>query len=510
MRSSHAIATVAVALIALLAGCGFRNTASNTVTVLIESSPANLDPRVGTDASSERIDSLLFDSLVRRDASFGIAPELATRWETPDPLTYVFHLRPGVRFADGRALTARDVKWSLDTLLNGSVPSVKTASYKAWKSVEAPDAQTVIVHLKKPDTGLLWNVCDGAFGVIPYGSGRDFWRHPLGSGPFLFVSQEQDKEVIVRRNPLYWAQAPAIDAVRFSVVPDAITRALELQKGSADIEVNALPTDLLPSLAREGNLRVQSAPGTVVNYIIFNLRDAHLRDGRVRTAITEAIDRKLMIRTLLDGRARLASNVLPPEHWAFASETEQHPFDPAAANALLDRAGYARRRDGMRFRLVMKSSTDESNRLLCAVLQAQLARVGIALDVRSYEFATFYADMTKGAFAMAPSRWIGGNEAPEIMTYAYNSASMPPHGANRGFYSNARVDSLLADAAANPDRAQQIVDYKAVQQQLAHDLPVLNLWYLDTVAVENKRLTPLALLPSGNFDFLRTVRYSHP
>ena len=520
--AARSIASLSVLGTGLIAGCGTHRAASDnratTVTVLIESSPTNLDPRIGTDASSERIDSLLFDALVRRDAHFGIAPELAASWETPDPLTYIFHLRTAVRFADGHPLTARDVKWSLDTLLNGTITSVKTASYKTWKSVEAPDAQTIVVHLKKPDTGLLLNICDGVFGVIPYGSGRDFWRHPLGSGPFLFISQEQDKEIIVRRNPFYWDQAPRIANVRFAVVPDAITRALELQKGSADVTVNSLPTDILPALARTKSLRVESVPGTSVVYVVYNLRDPYLRDLRVRDAIAQAVDRKLIIRTLDDGRARLADSVLPPEHWAYfsgetanrAAASDQHAFNPAAANALLDAAGYKRGSDGTRFHLVLKSSTDETRRLICAVLQSQLARVGIALDIRSYEFATFYADMTKGAFAMALSNWIGGNEAPDILNYAYNSASMPPHGANRGFYSNAHVDALLADASANPDRAQQTVDYKAIQQQLAHDQPVLNLWYVDTVAVVNKRLSPLALPPSGNFDFLRTVRIISP
>ncbi|RRA49437.1 ABC transporter substrate-binding protein [Acidipila sp. EB88] len=478
--------------------------------MLIESSPTNLDPRIGTDAASERIDALLFDALVRKDANYNIAPELATSWDTPDPLTYIFHLRAGVRFADGRPLTARDVKWTMDTILNGSIKTVKSAAYRSWKSIETPDPLTVVVHLRQPDTGLLLNVCDAAFGAIPYGSGADLWRHPIGSGPFTFVSQEQDKEVVVRRNPLYWGGAPSIENVRFAVVPDAITRALELQKGSADIEVNALPTDLLPTLARNPHLAVQSAPGTTLVYVVFNLRDAHLRDLRVREAIAAAVDRSLVVRTLMDGRARTAGSVLPPEHWAFTADDEQHPFNPAAANALLDQAGYPRGRDGVRFHVVLKSSTDEQRRLICAVLQSQLAAVGIALDIRSYEFATFYSDMTKGAFSMALSNWIGANEAPDIFGYAYSSTRMPPHGANRGFYSNPQVDALIADGAANADHAVQVHDYEAVQSLLAHDLPVLNLFYMDTVAVQNTRLTPLALRSSGNFDFLRTAALRKP
>ena len=494
----------------LLTNCGGPAIPASYVRVLIESSPTNLDPRVGTDAQSERIDSLIFDPLVRRDAKFGIGPALATSWETPNPLTYIFHLRSGVHFSNGQPLTARDVKWSLDTILDGTVPTVKTAAFKSWKSVDAPDPLTIIVHLKTPDTNLLWNVCDGAFGVMPYGSGRGFWRHPLGSGPFLFVSAQQDKDVIVRRNPLYWGTPANIAGVRFMVVPDAITRALELQKGAADIESNALPLDLLPALTKVPFLRVQDAPGTELFYIIFNLRDHYLRDLRVREAIAGAIDRQLIIRTLYDGRSRIADSVLPPEHWAWTGDVEHHPYDIAKANALLDAAGYRRGPDGIRFHITLKSTTDQNFRMLAAVLQEQLAAIGIALDIRSFEFATFYAEITKGAFQMAPSDWIGGNEAPEIFYYAYDSASFPPHGANRGFYYSARVDTLLHDAFTNQNRSVQIHDYHLVQQQVAHDLPVLYLWYADTVAVVNKRLSPLEQMPSGNFDFLRTMRILTP
>jgi peptide/nickel transport system substrate-binding protein len=504
------LALLCLSPLVLLTSCGGPPVPASYVRVLIESSPTNLDPRVGTDAQSERIDSLIFDPLVRRDAKFGIGPALATSWETPNPLTYIFHLRPGVRFSNGQLLTSRDVKWSLDTILDGTVPTVKTAAFKSWKKVDAPDPLTVVVHLKIPDTNLLWNICDGAFGVMPYGSGRGFWRHPIGSGPFLFVSAQQDKDAIVRRNPLYWGTPANIDGVRFMVVPDAITRALELQKGTADIESNALPIDLLPALAKVPFLRVQDAPGTELFYIIFNLRDRYLKDLRVREAIAGAIDRGLIIRTLYGGRSRIADSVLPPEHWAWTGNVELHPYDIARANAMLDAAGYRRGAGDIRFHITLKSTTDQNFRMLAAVFQEQLAAIGIALDIRSFEFATFYAEITKGAFQMAPSDWIGGNEAPEIFYYAYDSASFPPHGANRGFYYSPRVDALLQDAFTNQSRSTQIHDYQQVQQQVAHDLPVFYLWYADTVAVVNKRLSPLDQMPSGNFDFLRTVRIVTP
>jgi peptide/nickel transport system substrate-binding protein len=495
---------IALSSVLILSGCS-RPTDASTVTMLIESSPTNLDPRIGTDAQSEHIDSLLFDALVRRDEHFGLQPFLATRWETPDPRTWVFHLRTDARFHDGRPLTSRDVKFTIDSILNGTVISVKAGSFQTLDHIDAPDPATVIFRLKKPDPALPFNLCDGAIGIVPYGSGRDFAHNPIGSGPFTYVSQQLDRDVVIARAPTYWDQLPDIQRVRFAVVPDATTRALELQKGSADVESNALGADEIYALRRDSHLAVEDGPGTVLNYIVFNFRDPVLRDQRVRTAIADAINRPLIIQALYRGQARIAESLLPPEHWAWTGNTEQHPYDPAKANALLDQAGYPRGPHGVRFHIGMKTSNDETVRLTSVAIQEQLAQVGIALNLRSYEFATFYADLSRGAFQIAPSRWIGGNENPDLFRYIYSSATFPPHGANRGFYANPEMDRPLQDATTTLSHEQQVADYARIQQIAAHDLPSLNLWYLDAVIVHNRRLQNIHLNPSGTFDFLRTA-----
>jgi peptide/nickel transport system substrate-binding protein len=508
MGSRLARAFCATLLLASLASCSSSAPRKDAVTMLIESSPTNLDPRIGTDAQSERIDPLIFDSLVQRNNRFGLDPGLAERWETPDPLTYVFHLRSGVKFQNGQPLTSRDVKWTLDSILNGTVVTIKSGSYRTIQSVDAPDANTVIIHLKKTDPALLWNLCDGAFGVVPYGSGGDFWRHPIGSGPFRLVSQETDRDVVVERSPDYWGPAPHIARIRFAVVPDSTTRALELEKGSADVLVNALPPDMVFALRKNSKLIVEDGPGTILNYIVFNVRDPLLKDARVRRAIALAINRPLIIQSLLRGLAREADSILPPEqpdYWSSKNDATRITFDPAEANSLLDAAGYRRGVDGIRFHLGMKTSTDETTRLLSVIMQQQLSRIGIALDLRSYEFATFYADLTKGAFQLAPSRWIGGNEQPDIFHYAYSAASFPPHGGNRGYYADPELDRLLDDAAASTDEQHRRPDYVKVQEILAGDLPSINLWYLDTVVVHSRRLEGVQTSPSGNFGFLRTA-----
>jgi peptide/nickel transport system substrate-binding protein len=508
MRISSCVLFLALCACGVV-GCARSRPDPNTVTMVIENSPNSLDPRIGTDAQAEHIDSLIFDALVRRDEHFGLQPYLATSWENPDPLTWIFHLRSGVHFHDGRPLTSRDVKWTVDSLLNGTVVSVKAGSFTSLDHIDAPNPTTVIFHLKKPDPALPFNLCDGAIGIVPYGSGRDFGEHPLGSGPYAFVSQQLDRDVILRRDASYWGTPSNIPRIVFAVVPDATTRALELEKGSADIESNALPADEVYALRRDRHLAVDDGPGTNLNYIVFNMHDPLLRDVRVRTAIALAIDRPLIIKTLYRGEARLAESMLPPQHWAWTGDTDQHPYDPAKANALLDQAGYKRGRDGVRFHISMKTSNDETVRLTAVAIQEELAQVGIALDLRSYEFATFYADLTRGAFQMAPGRWIGANENPDIFRYVYSTTTVPPHGANRGFYGNPEMDRLIADAAATSDRAQQRADYVRIQQVAARDLPSLNLWYLDSVVVHSRRLGNVHPNPSGTFDFLREATLEH-
>jgi len=495
----------ALACLIAIAGCRSAPRDPRTVVFLIESSPANLDPRIGTDAQSQRIDALLFDGLVARDASFQFTPALAERWEQPDPLTLVFHLRSGVRFHDGRPLTARDVLWTINSMRSGAIISPKAASYASINTMEAPDERTMILHLKRADNFLLTNLSTGAMGIVPDGSGKDFWQHPVGTGPFRFVSQQIDQEVVVERNPLSWAQVPSLERVRFAVVPDAITQSLELEKGSADVAVNSLPMDSLAVLARRPNLQINETGGTEIQYLGFNLRDPLLKDARVRQAIACAIDSQLVIKALLGGHARPAFSLLPASHWAWSGDGPRYDFDPARAKRLLNEAGYAPASDGVRLRLTMKTSTLEETRLLAAVLQQQFARVGIALDIRSYETATFLSDVRSGAFQIYSLRWIGGNEQPDIFTFVFSTASFSPKGANRSHYSNPHLDALLDDAAQIPDADRRRADYVEAQNILARDLPAINLWYPNTIVVHNRRLTHVLPSPSGSYTFLETA-----
>ena len=175
-----------------VAGCRGHRSAQDTLVMMIESSPNNLDLRVGTDAQSERIGGLIFDALLKKNEHYNLQPWLATSWEQPDPVTWVFHLRDGVKFHDGRALSAEDVVWTIESLIDpayGHLITSKSGNFASVASAEARDRLTVVVHLKHADAGLLFNMSDGLFGVVPKGSGGDFGLHPIGTGPFRFISE---------------------------------------------------------------------------------------------------------------------------------------------------------------------------------------------------------------------------------------------------------------------------------------------------------------------------------
>lgn len=501
----RSVRSAGLAALLMLGGCRSDHEDARTVVVIIDSSPTNLDPRIGTDAQSERVGGLIFDALVRKDGHFEMKPWLAQSWEQPDPLTWVFHLRPGVRFHDGRPLEAEDVAWTINSLIGGALLSSKSGAFANVDRAEAHGPETVVVHMKAVDASLLFNLSDGLFGVVPRGADRDFGRHPVGSGAFRFVSSVQDKEVVVERNAEYWAGPPRIERVRFPVIPDAVTVALEIQKGSADIASNVLTLDMVSALQGTRGLRTETATGSPVMFMNFNVVQGPLKDKAVRQAIAFAMDRAAILHAIWRDQARLASSLLPPGHWAIADSNvmAQYPHDVKRAEALLEGAGYHADARGVRLKLEMKTSQDESTRLLSLVLQQQLAAVGIELTLRASEFGTFYADVTNGRFQMYCLRWIGSNEDPDIFRYAYGSDRFPPKGGNRGHYVNAHVDALLAAAATETDESLRRQQYVEVQKILADELPGIPLWYPNNEIVHTDRVIGVLPRVDGSFGFLR-------
>lgn len=528
------LALAALACVIFLAGCSSHRDWSEpgTVNFLIESMPTNLDPRIGTDAQSQHLDGLIFDSLVAHDAEMNIVPDLAESWEARDPLTYAFHLRHGVQFHDGRAFTSADVKFTFDSIMDGTVKTPKRGAFRMVESIDAPDDWTIVFHLREPYASFLWNLTRPGVGVVPRGAGAEMAQHPVGTGPFRFVNEVADQEIVLERSQKYFGDAltvssaqviampapagekeaqPAVvrgnvERVRFRIVPDAIVRALELRKGTADVAVNSLSPDMVVTLAKEHGLAADQQPGTTIAYVGFNLEDPILALREVRQALAYATDRETLIKYLMRGQARAASSLLPPNHWAYDPNVPQYDFDPARAEQLLDAAGFRRGAGGVRFHLEFKTSTEEFSRLLSEAIADEWKRVGVAIDLRPLEFATFYADLSRGSFQLSAQRWVGANNDPDIFDYVFNSKKIPPNGANRGEYRNPELDSLLDRARVELDREKRKALLWEIQKIVADDEPYINLWYPDNVCVHRDRLADIVIPPAGDYDFIERAR----
>jgi peptide/nickel transport system substrate-binding protein len=487
----------------LSSGCLHRPTDNpNVIVIGVTSGPNNLDPRIGTDDVSGKIAQLVFNNLMTLDEHLQVVPDLAERLDHPGPTTWVATLRQGVKFHDGHELTSADVVYTFRSLLDPQLLSPRKGAYRMVQSIDARDRYTIVFTLKEPFGSFPAQL---VLPIVPDGAASSFRDHPVGTGPYRFMKYVVDDRVELAPFAEYFGGPPSNDGLVLRVVPDDIMRGLELRKGTIDVVINDLAPDIVYQLGQDPRLQLVESPGTDYQYIGVNLRDPVLRDVRVRQAIAYAIDRDAIIKHLRRGLAVPASGMLPPMSWAFEPDVATYPYDPAKARALLEEAGHPAV-DGMRFRLTLKVSNLEFNRLQSTVIQQNLRDVGIALDIRTYEFATFYADVLKGNFQLFTLQWVGGAVAdPDILRRVFHSAQVPPIGFNRGFFHDANVDRVLERAAAQDDVRLARAMYNDVQRQVALDVPYISLWCKTNVVVAQRTLTGFQLLPTLDFMFLKNV-----
>jgi peptide/nickel transport system substrate-binding protein len=494
-------------LLPLLAACAVPPRAHPYQLVVgVGNAPVNLDPGVGIDEASQRVHQLVFSSLMKTAPDLRIVPDLATSLHTDDGREYRVTVPAGVRFHDGRELTSADVVYTFRRFLDPGFVSSRKGAYRDLDSVEAVDRYTAVFRLRTPSAAFPTSLTN--MGIVPEGSGAALARTPVGSGPYRLIAFVPDDRVELEAFDGHYRGAPANSGIVVKVVPDETMRGLELRNGSVDLIVNDLSPDLVHSLEQQGHLQVVRGPGTDYAYVGLNLRDPVLADVRVRRALAHAINRSDLVQYLRRGLARETDSIIPSMSWAHAADLPAYDYDPAKAMALLDEAGY-RDPDGdgpaARLRLTLKTSTTEAYRLQAAVLQQQMKAVGIALDLRSYEFATLFADVVGGNVQIYTLLFVGSTD-PDILRRVFHSTQVPPAGFNRAHYRNADVDALLDRATAAQAEADRRTFYNAAERLIARDVPMISLWVRTNVAVGQANLEGITLSPLGDFEFLKDVR----
>jgi peptide/nickel transport system substrate-binding protein len=477
----------------------------------IESHPTHLDPRYATDANSVRISGLIYNSLLRPDASARFQPELAESWQMIDPQTYRFHLRKGVRFHDGTNLTAADVKQTYESILDLKQGSPRRAPLTVIQSIEELGPYEILFRLAEPYAPFLEHC---TIGIIPARAAGVAMTPgsalPVGSGPFVLERVYSGEEVLLRAHADYWEGKPAVPGLRFKTVPDAMVRVLEFKKGTIQFLQNDIEPDMLPWIERKTDGVVQLKQGTTFQYIGINLRHPILGNPRVRQALAHAIDRDSIIRHLLKDQATRATGLLSPLHWAYEDAVPVWSYDPATARSLLDQAGYPDP-DGdgpqVRFKLSFKTTNIDLRRRTAEAFKEQLQKVGVELEVRTYEWGTFYGDIKRGNFHLFSLAWVGILD-PDIYYNIFHSASVPPTGDNRGYYSNPAMDALLETGRKTGNVNERKLIYSQVQRLAAEELPYIPLWWIKNVIVHKPEIRGFVPYPDGDLISLKNVVYS--
>lgn len=482
----------------LLGACQRAAAPPAAIRVGLAQSVITLDPRLATDANSARLNRLLYQPLVDFDAQYRPVGVLAARWRVPTPTRYEFTLRrPHAVFADGTPLTARDVLATYQSILDPAGKSPLKGQLAGLAAVTAPDPDTVVFHLRRPDPLFPLRLNIGILPAREIARGRAFQRQPLGSGPFRFVAWPEPGRVVLSRRR---------DGQRFEfvTVSDPTVRVLKLQRGELDLLQNDLPAEMLRYLEGRG-LRLLRGSGSRYSYLGYNFQDPLTGRLAVRQAISLGIDRQALARHLFAGAVQPAWGPMPLGHWAGPRSAQSPAYDPAAAKRLLDAAGLPDP-DGdgprPRFTLEYKTSTDPLRVRVATVLQAQLARIGVALRIRSLDWGTFYGDIKAGRFQLYGLSWVGV-QSPDFYREAYHSASVPPNGANRGQLRDAQLDDLIDRALADP--RQDPADYAGVQARLRALQAYAPLWFEDNVAVLAPGLRGYRVRGTGDFDALTEV-----
>ena len=515
MRKCGFLLLVAFILFVMIAPTACRTRSGNAFVIALGDNIRTIDPigsPASVDAASERVRTLIFNTLVKKDERFDYVGELASDIKrSDDGLTYTFALRDGVKFHDGRVFSSADVKYTLDLVFSNNF--AKSASFfegagdqrqSLIKSVEAPDERTVIVTLVKPWVGLLSNLVPIA--IIPKDSYESQKTHPLGTGPFKFISYDNTQQVCeLEAYPEYWDGPSKLQQVRVRVISDMNAMQAELQSGRVDIA--PLPTSLSPDavkrLAEDPNLQVKAFSGSNVVLLTLNTASPPLDNVKVRQAIAFAIDRPTMIESLLRGYGKIAHSIIPEESWAY-SPGQTYSYDPAMSKKLLGEAG-VRLDKPVVFKL---SGSSVSGRQYAGVIQNSLKEVGIPVEIQTAEQNTFLDELRRGNFQIAYSQWVGGNQDPIFYKDLFATSEIPTQtrvSRNRSRYSNPELDAMLEEAVKTFDRERAKELYRKIQDIVSRDVPVFPLWYQSNIVIARKNVGNIQVNASGDWGFVKNL-----
>lgn len=443
---------------------------AQTITVAFTADAVTLDPHRTNDLYSAQVMSQIYDTLVVRTEDLELVPGLAESWEQMDDNTWEFRLRAGVTFHNGDPLTAADVKFTLDRMLDPERPAAAAAVVAFIEAVEVVDDLTFRIVTAFPFAPILAHLSHTATSILNERAvteaGEDYGTEvAVGTGAFTFELWEAASRIVIERNGDWWGGDVLPEGVVFRPIPDGTVRAIELETGGVDIAYRIDPPDAR-RLADRADLQLFTYEGLSATFMGFNVEREPFDDVRVRQALNHALDVDAIVDAVFEGEGLRAAGPLSPRVWGSHPDLEPYEYDPERAIALLEEAGYG---DG--FSATIRVAEQPPRIQIAEIAQAQLAEIGIDISIEVLEWGTFLAETAAGTDDPFILGWTTSTADADYGLFAlFHSSEMGAAG-NRTFYANDRVDELLDRGRTSVDEQERLDAYREVQELLRDEAP---------------------------------------
>lgn len=480
--------------------------------------PINLISILATDNSSSTVSSDIFTRLLKYNENLEIVPVAAESYQVlEDGKLLKFTLRQDIRWTDGKPLTAADVEFTYNMIVDPKTPSAYQENYKQVQSFTVTGPYSFEIRYEKP---LARALSSWMIDILPKHllegqdiATTDFSRHPVGAGPYVFKSWTPGSRMVLEANPDYFEGRPYIDQIIYRVIPDQSTQFLELKAGKVDY-MGLTPKQY--KLQTSGafwneNFNKYTYLGNGYTYLGYNLKRAMFKDVRVRRALTHAIDRRELVDGVLLGLGRPAAVPYTPGTWVYNDRIKPYAYDPAKAKELLAQVGWTDTdgdgvldKDGHPFEFTILTNQGNEQRIKTGtIIQQRLAQIGVRVKVRTVEWAAFIQEfVNKGEFDAIILGW---SIIPDPDQYAiWHSSKFAPNGLNHTFYSNPEVDDLLEKGRRLLDQKDRKPIYDRVQEILHEDQPYTFLFYQQALPIVHARVRGIKPAPTGiGYNFIR-------
>lgn len=447
-----------------------------TLVVGMDVDAGTLDPRLMRDTTASRTNDLIYSGLVHITPNLEAVPDLAESWESPDPQTVIFKLRPDLKFSDGSPLTAEDVVFTYTTLLNPDLNAPQRALYTPITAIEAVDAQTVKFSLNAPYAPLL-SYLD--LGIVPKAlveGGHDIALNPVGAGPMKLDSWNRGSEITLVKNENFWGTEPAFEKVSLKIIGDNSARSQAFEAGDLDVIQSPLPPQDIERLKNDDRFGNVIMAGLGVTYVNFNANDPLLADPKMRQAFSMLIDQETIVNDIFQGVDEVATSIILPSSWAYSADIVQPTFDVEGAVALFNELGWSDTngdgfldKDGKALEVVLSTHSEDTNRVQTVeFLQAMFEMAGVKAVAQISDWPSFSTNyVQQGKHQIALLGWLNIVD-PDRLMFAQLSTGGPT---NWGGYSNPEVDALLQEGRSTLDQAGRAAAYQKAAAILAEELP---------------------------------------